>query len=389
MKPKLALVGPWDRLIWTGRKALISEMIQRGWEVVAIGSVTPGQDYVARIESLGARFIPVQVARFIDPITDAKYLVRLVKILRRERCDLVHTFTIKPNLFGTVAARIARVPKIVSLVEGFGYGYREGSHPTARCLRGLFFAALKVAFLLSHKVWFLNRDDLRECESLQLLTPGKGVMIASCGVDTNSLKSDRVDPEAIQALRRELGGTDKTQFVICVGRMNWPKGVREYVEASRLVAKQCQNSLFVLVGEIQPGSPFSVPREYLLNSNNANFRWLDFRHDVKELMALADVVVLPTYYREGVPLVLLEGLSLGKPIVATDWVGCREAVIDGVNGFLVPIKDEASLAGAISRLLRDSSLRMRMGNEGRQMAEKQFDEKDIARRVVAQVYGVA
>jgi N,N'-diacetylbacillosaminyl-diphospho-undecaprenol alpha-1,3-N-acetylgalactosaminyltransferase len=386
MKRKLALLGPWDRLIWSGRKALIAEMIAMGWDVSAIAARTPGKDYAQKITQLGATFVEVPVARFMDPITDLKYFWRIFRICRREQFDLIHTFTIKPNVFGTAAARLAGARRVVSLVEGFGYGYGEGSNILSRCVRGIFFAALRVAFFLSDKVWFLNSDDLSECEGRRLLPSGKGIMIASCGVDIESLRRETIDASKLQLLRSELGGNAETKFVVCVGRMNWPKGIREFVEASKIVGEHQPTAMFLLVGEIQAGSPFAVPREYLEASNSKNFRWLDFRHDVKELMALADVVALPTYYREGVPLVLLEALALGKPTVATNWVGCREAVIDGTNGILVPTKDTVSLANAIGRLLADAGLRSRMGAEGRRLAERQFNEKDIAKRVVAEVY---
>jgi len=171
-----------------------------------------------------------------------------------------------------------------------------------------------------------------------------------------------------------------------VARMVWSKGVREFVEAAKLLQAQHADTKFLLVGDVEPGSPLAISNEYLTRGVSDNVIWLGFRRDARELTALSDVVVLPSYYREGVPLTLLEGMSLGKPVVTTDSVGCREVVEEGRNGYLVPTRDPHALAEAIGRLLNDPVLRAEMGASGRSWVEREFNEKLIVARVIKELY---
>lgn len=379
---RIALVAPTDRSIWSFRRGLIERLRDEGASVTVICEAGP---WVARIEAAGATVIGLPMARFINPLGDVRYLLGLIRILRRGNFDLVHTFTIKPNVFGSLAARIARVPTVVALVEGFGFLYGEGTAVRDRIRRWFFFRLYWFGFSLCDRACFINEDDKNEMIAAGAIDTEQVVFIRSVGVDTKQYQPIR-DETKLEGLRAELGLTDAHKVVVFASRMSWSKGVREVVEAAAILAKSDPTIVFLLIGEVQPGSPQSVDVSYLKSSETPNLRWLGFREDVRELMQLSAVVIQPSYYREGVPRTILEALAVGKPVVATDWVGCREAVRNNWNGFLVPIKDSGALANAIGSVLSNQELAGVFGRNSRAWAEDEFDERRIVSRVISELY---
>jgi len=383
MSLKIALVGPTDRSIWGFRKGLIKALIGKGHKVFVLCS--PG-NYVERIESLGAVHIPVNISRFMNPVSDVRYCFSLLKVFHREKFDFVHTFTIKPNFYGAIAARLSGIKKVFSLVEGLGFLFNEEKGFKPWLSRTILLTVYKIAFSLNKRVWFINQDDPRDLIARNILPEEKVVFIRSIGVDKHEFSWQRVDKAALEKLRSEFGATDNEVFVTLIGRMNWTKGIREFVEAARILKKVHPHTVFLLVGEIQEGSPYTVPEEYLLMNESENFRWLDFRSDILELIALSDIVVLPTYYREGVPRALLEAMALSKPLVTSNSVGCREVVEEGENGFMVEIKNEIALAAAIEKLVDNPALRKEFGHRSFEKVEFELDESIVVDRVLKELY---
>ncbi len=379
----VALVAPTDRSIWTFRRKLISSLIGRGDTVTVICS---RGEYMNHIKQLGAICISVKFGRFMNPVTDLRYLITLLNIFRKNKFDLVHCFTIKPNIFGVLAAKLFRARQVVTLVEGLGFAYREDHGLIAWISRKVVLWLYWLSCTLANKVWFINRDDLDLFLSSKIIHKCKAVFIRSVGVDSDEYCIESVDPLQQAQLRKELW--NKRSYVTMVGRMIWSKGVREFVDAAAILEPRFPDVQFLLVGEIQDGSPLSVPREYLENEVGSNLKWLDFRQDVKDILAISDIVVLPSYYREGVPRSLLEAMAMAKPIVTTDSVGCREVVKNGENGYLVPIKDSSALADAISKLLDNPKKRTDFGSNGRLWVEKELDEKIVVERVLQELYGI-
>jgi glycosyltransferase involved in cell wall biosynthesis len=168
-----------------------------------------------------------------------------------------------------------------------------------------------------------------------------------------------------------------------VARQCWSKGVREFAESAARVSQQLKTARFLLVGPPDPKSPEAVPDEFLQQQLGPAFQWITFSSHIREILHRSDIVVLPSYYREGVPIVLLEALAMGKPIITTDNVGCRETVEDGVNGLLVPVKDVAALTSAIATLAKDRDLRDRFGRQSRIIAERDFDQRAVIRGVLS------
>lgn len=358
-------------------------MVERGIQVYVL---CESGDYVAKIQSWGAVHIPVSMSRFMDPLHDLDYLWTLIKIFHQYRFDFIHTFTVKPNVYGSIAARLAGIKRIYALVEGLGFGYPEGPGFKLWLSRQIFLLSYRIACTLSTRYWFINHDDRALFLEKHLLPEPKAVFIRSVGVDLEQYSPEAVNEITLDVLRQELGAQYDAIYVTLVARMIWDKGVKEFVEAAALLHSNYPNARFLLVGEIQAGSPSTVPEEYLRNLP-PNCMWLDFRSDVPALLAFSDIVVLPSYYREGVPRSLLEAMAMGKPLITTDYPGCREIVKDGYNGFLVPIKNSLALSQAIARLLRDADLRFEFGRAGREWVERELDERIVVSRVIHNLYG--
>lgn len=380
---KIALIGPTDRSIWAFRKGLIKELIKQRHSVFVICSNGP---YVELIKSLGAIHIHTKMPRFIDPIGDIIYFLNLLKFFKREKFDIVHNFTIKPNFYGSIAAKLSKIKQVLSLVEGLGFAYSDECGLKPWIQRHCFLCIYYILFKLTTRVWLINRDDMSTFINSGIIDKDKIVFIRSVGVDQVEYSMTSISVATIESLRKEFNIKHNSLVVSMVARMTWSKGVKEFVEASKILNSTCPTATFLLVGEIQPGSPLSVPEEYLTSVNHGNFKWLDFRNDVPAILALSDVVVLPSYYREGVPRSLLEAMSMGKPIITTDNPGCREVVQEKRNGFLVPIKNSFALASAIGELLSSADKRLVFGQHSRQMVENEFAEELITRRVLKDLY---
>ncbi|MBI2524629.1 MAG: glycosyltransferase family 4 protein [Candidatus Rokubacteria bacterium] len=385
---KIALVINDDFTMWHFRGGLITALLRRGHDVT---TVTPPGPYVAKLEALGARHIAVPMDRFMNPGNDFLTMIRLYRVFRRGRYDIVHNMQIKPAVFGSIAARLARVPWVVSLVPGLGYPFFV-SEPGVRlkALAWLILELLRLSGRLSDKVWFQNPDDMAFFIARGLVGRDRAVLIRGGGVDVEQYSPESVDPGRVLALRQELGLDGAGPVVVMVvARMIWCKGVREFIEAAERLRSTAPSVRFVLVGPFEHGHPDAIPPAYFQDKTAPNFIALThFRTDIREILALAAAVVLPSYFREGVPRVLLEALALAKPIVTTDRPGCREVVDDGTNGYLVPARDSAALAGAIGRLVEDEGTREKFGRCSRWKAETEFAESIIVKRIITEVYGL-
>jgi N,N'-diacetylbacillosaminyl-diphospho-undecaprenol alpha-1,3-N-acetylgalactosaminyltransferase len=273
-------------------------------------------------------------------------------------------------------------------VCGAGAGFTEGAGWEKKMLRLAVSWLYRLAGKITHRVWFLNPDDLTMFVNSGLTSPDKTLLTRGEGVNVKIFAPDQVDSGAVEKLRTELKIAPSTKVVIMVARMIWSKGVKEFIDAAEMVHKAGIPARFLLIGPIDPDSWDAVSETYLLSINSPYLSYLGFRSDIRELMALADVVTLPSYYPEGVPLVLLQGMAMRKSIVTTDNVGCREVVEEGKNGFLVPVHDSQAFAAAVEKLLRDDQLRESFGRCSRAKAEEEFDESIVIDKVMAELYEI-
>lgn len=348
--------------------------------------------YRREVEALGVEALHVDIYRFFNPIRDLQYMFNLYRLLRKHRFDAVFNFSTKPNIYGTIAARLAGVNIVISHVVGLGAAYAPGKRASNALLTEMFLALYRVACSLSDKVWFTNRNDLTFFLSRDIIKPGKAVLTRNY-LDTDSYAVAAVDPARVEALKQELGLASGDRVVVMVARMIWAKGVREFAEAAVFLRDTHPHVKFFLIAPLEEGSFDAVPKSYIREmERRAHLRWLGFRHDVRELYALCDLAVLPSYYKEGgYPRALLEPMSMGKPLIATLSDDCRGPVDEGRNGYLVPIKDSRALARAITDIIDDDDLLRRMGQHSRHKAVTEFEERRIVPQALAEcgfpVYG--
>jgi glycosyltransferase involved in cell wall biosynthesis len=364
--PRLLYLITEDWYFWSHRLDLARVARQAGFDVSIATRVT---DHGERIRREGFRLIPITLRRRSrNPFVELAALLELVRVYRRERPMIVHHVALKPILYGSIAARWARVPVVVNSFAGLGYAFteqqRRGGFLLA-CLR----QALRLLLKLNRSVVvFQNRDDRDLFVREDVVALPQTRIIPGSGIDTETFNI------------RPLPSGDP--IVLLASRMLWDKGIGDFIEAVRHLKSADVSARFVLVGRCDEHNPAAIPPEQIHHWVHAGLvEYWGHRDDMAETLALATIVVLPSY-REGLPKVLLEAAACGKPLVASDVPGCRDIVIPGVNGILVPARNPAALAQAIDSLLRDSSLRMAMGDAGRETVVRRFSVEPIASQTV-------
>lgn len=331
-----------------------------------------GDGYEEKISALGIEFVSLPVGRrSLNPIGDLRLFWSLYRWYRRERPDVVHHFTIKPVIYGSLAARLARVPRIVNTVTGLGYVF---TNEAVGWLRRLVEMQYRLALRAAHFTFFQNTEDRQLFLSRRIVGDAQSGVLPGSGVDTTHF-----------APRDAIGAVDRPPSVVflMVARLLKDKGLYEFVDAARIVKSRYPQAEFRLLGGRDDRNPSVVSASELEAwQASKTVAWLGEVTDVRDAIASADVVVLPSY-REGTPRSLLEAASMGKPIITTDAVGCREAVDPGVTGLLVPVRNAEALASAMEALIVDPDLRCRMGRAGREKMVRQFEEKQVIATVLA------
>lgn len=339
---------------------------ERGYDVHVATMPTPA---AGRLAELGLPWheLPLEV-RSLNPLRDLVLLRHLRRLYERLQPDVVHHVTIKPVLYGGLAARIARVPAVVNALSGLGYVFLAGGLK-GRALRAGIQRVLRYALGHRNGVLILqNPDDASDFVSRGIVEEKRIVLIKGSGVD---LAEFTPSPEPAEL-----------PLVVLPSRMLWDKGVGEFVEAARLLRRNGTDARMALVGDVDTNNPASLTREELDRWQSEGIvEWWGHRTDMPEVFRRAHIVCLPSY-REGLPRVLIEAAAAGRPIVTTDVPGCREIVRDGRNGLLVPARDADTLASALARLSGDGALRREMGAAGRQMAEAEFAIEQVIERTL-------
>jgi len=301
-----------------------------------------------------------------NPVAELRGFWEIYRMFRRLKPDIVHLVTIKPVLYGGIAARLARVPSVVSAISGLGYVFIGSS------LRSRIFGVLVkplYRFALGHRsqrVIFQNDSDRMTIAGLGVDLSGKVEMIPGSGVDL-----------AVYAPAPEPEGP---VTVVVPSRLLRDKGIVEFVEAARILRREGSLARFVLVGDAPKENPSSVAQG-LLDDWKAEgvVEFWGYHSDMPEVFARSHIVVLPSYL-EGFPKALIEAAACGRAVVTTDVPGCRDAISPGETGRLVPVRDSAALADAIRGLIEDRQTRLRMGIAGRALAERAFSIEEVTRR---------
>lgn len=362
---KILLVANTDWYLYNFKLSLAQALRDSGFDVVLVS--TP-EESAGRFDQLGFRHIDWKVGRqSTAPWLEIGSMLKLRRIFIREKPDLVQLYTIKPVLYGAIAARLGAVKRIVYTITGRGYIFLANDLK-ARLLRPFVRLLYRLAFS-GHgvRVIFENEDDRQYFIQGKFISAEKTTIIQGVGVDT-----DRFAPAP------EPDGIPTVSFA---GRLLWDKGVGVLVEAAQAVQKTHPLRV-VLAGQPDPGNPSSIDSAVIKSwADQGIVEWQGWQEDVKQVYDRSHIVVLPSY-GEGVPTVLLEAAACGRAIIASDIPGCRVVVEDGVNGYLVPAGSTDRLAAALLRLIEDSNLRRKMGAAGRERALRLFTKKRINQETI-------
>lgn len=359
-----------DWYLYNFRLATALRLQADGHEVVMLSP--PGQ-FGTRFAEHGFRWITLKMDRAsLGPLRETRTLLALVATLRRERPDLLHSFTLKCAIYGALAARIARVPAVVNAVAGMGYVFTSDD-AKARALRPLVSWLLRLSLGNPRSLLILqNPDDAASFTRSRLIRADRVRVIRSSGVDVR-----RFAPAAVQP----PGGRLR---VLLAARLLWEKGIQEYVDAAAMLRREGRSVEFLLAGTPDPGNPRSVDGAQVRRwAHDGLVRWLGHVEDMPALLREVEVMVLPSYYREGVPKSLIEAAACGLAIITTDRPGCREVVTrHGIDGLYVEVRSARSLADRIAELDDDRVLMARLGARARERALGDFDERLVIQRTV-------
>jgi glycosyltransferase involved in cell wall biosynthesis len=349
--------------LWHYRLDLMKSLQKEGFQITVIA---PVDTYVDQLKSdINCEFIPLRFLsrKSINPILNLITLIELFFILLKSKPDGIFFFTIKPNIFGNIAASLLKI-KTISVFEGFGYAATANTY-LQKFIRHLY----SFAFKFTQKIVFLNNENLIEFTQKYNIIPfQKACIIHGAGID-----SQYFSPQ------KEETPVKETFNFLFLGRFLVNKGLIEFIEAAEILSKKGVNAKFTLIGDTDKGNPLQIKPEYLKTlTTNPAVNYYGFTDDVRTYIAAANVLVLPSYYGEGVPRSLLEGMAMGKPIITTNHIGCRDTVEHEKNGFLVPEKDIPALADAMEHFLSLSmSTQQAMGEYSRKKFLNEFSNENI------------
>jgi glycosyltransferase involved in cell wall biosynthesis len=337
-------------------------MIARGWHVLALA---PDYDEETRaaVRSLGAEPVDWVFTRTgLNPVSDLLAMLRLAVLLRARQVTAVLGYAIKPVIYGTIAAQIAGVKRRHALIEGLGYAFIEGEESLKRSfVRSGVKALYRRALSAATGVFFLNKDDLADFTRWSLVDSRKVTMLGGIGVDLK-------DWPSVPAV------TAPVTFLL-VARLLRDKGIFEYVEAARRVKATHPQTRFLLLGGLD-SNPAAIAKSVVSSWVDEGLIEWHGHVPVRPWLAQTSVFVLPSY-REGVPRSTQEAMAMARPVITTDAVGCRETVVEGENGFLVPVRDAEALEAAMRRFIENPELIEPMGQISRLMAEERFDARRV------------
>ena len=356
------------------RSGLIAALVERGFDVVA---AAPVDEYCSRVKSLGSGYLPLAMDnQGTHPLRDMGLLLKYVLVLLRLRPAVVLTYTVKPNIYASLAARLVGVT-VINNVSGLGTAFLRGGW-----LGGVVCSLYRVALRRAHRVFFQNDEDRQVFIEKRLVAPARTGLLPGSGIDLVHFSPLAVEGSS---LRNGAG-----LVFLMVARLLWDKGVLEFVEAARRVKALFPGIRFQLLGFLDVKNQTAVGRSDVEAwVKEGVVEYLGTTDDVRPFLADADCVVLPSY-REGTPRSLLEAAAMGRPLLATDVPGCREVVIDGVNGLLCRLRDSVDLAEKMMQMITmPMSALLQMGQESRRLAETRFDEQIVIRKYLEAIYEVA
>jgi len=361
LKNKIIITANSSWNIYNFRKGIVTELIDNGFDVVV---VSPKDKYVDTLIELGCKYININISnRGINPLKDLYLIFQYLKIFKQVKPDVILTYTVKPNIYGSIAATVFSIP-FVNNISGLGTAFIKGG-----TLEKIVSFLYKVSLRGSRLVFFQNNDDKKLFLRKKLVNKRQ--------VDT--LPGSGVNLEYYQLSNSNINNKYKDKFVfLLVARLIWDKGIQEYVDAARLIKKSNLKVRFQILGFLDVDNQTAVLKSDIdIWVQEDVIEYLGSADDVRDYIHKSDCIVLPSY-REGTPRTLLEAAAMGKPIITTNVEGCREVVDDGINGYLCNVRDADDLAKKMKIILSmDYKDVVKMGLEGRKKMEIKFDEKIV------------
>ncbi len=365
---RVVLLGSYAPSLVNFRGRLIQDLAARGHEV--IGCAVGEDEAVARqLEAWGARYVPVNLQRTgLNPAADLATAVSLVRLFRQLRPDAIFSYTIKPVVYGSLAAWLAGVPRRFSMITGLGYAFM-GTNWKQRLVGSVARTMYRAALTTNQGVFFQNEDDAFLFVRLGLVDSARVTLTGGSGVDLEHFAAAPIS-------------TRPVRFLMCA-RILVEKGVREYFEAARIVKQRFPDAEFAFVGPFDLGNPAGISQAELEAMNaGGHVRVFGGTDDVRPFFRDCAVYVLPSY-REGTPRTVLEAAAMGRPAVTTNSPGgCPQTVRDGLTGFLVPPRDSAALAEAMAWFLQHPDRIQPMGEAGRRHMAERFDVNVVNRAIL-------
>lgn len=355
----------------------LRSLCEAGYDVTAISATGPNVSFVRQA---GIRHVTVPMTRNFTPFADLVSLWRLYRVMRRERFTIVHTHTPKPGLLGQIAARLARVPLVINTIHGFYFHDGMPAH-----WHRFYITMERIAARCSDSILSQNSEDIQTAIREKICPPAR-IQYLGNGIDVERFDRDKIDPQRLAEMRRELGLPLAAPVVGFVGRLVAEKGINELLGAAEIILREHPDARFLLVGPMDHEKRDAVSADLAQRYGVGNACiFTGMRNDMPELYALMDIFVLPSH-REGFPRSPMEASATGVPCVVTDVRGCREAVEHNRNGLIVPLGDVRALANSILVLLNDPLRARQLGATGRRIALERFNEQLVFEKVKAE-YG--
>ncbi|KPH53737.1 N,N'-diacetylbacillosaminyl-diphospho-undecaprenol alpha-1,3-N-acetylgalactosaminyltransferase [Helicobacter pullorum] len=366
---KILFLSHTDSNLYRFRLPVMIALVKEGHQVVAL---VPKGECFEKFSKHNIKAINYLIQRSsLNPLKALKTIQNIAEILKQEKPDIIHTFMLKPNIYGSFAAKIAGIPYVINSLTGLGSFYIQKSLKTT-LLRILIEKLNFFAFKIAKKVLFQNQDDLNLYVQKGLVPREKTILIKGSGIDTALFSPFSQDE--IQQTRKNLKIPQDKIIILMVARAILHKGIKEYYQAAKIITRQNPKILFLYIGGIDNGNIAPITQDFL--ESNPQVHYLGEKDNIKEWIGICDIFVLPSY-REGIPRTLLEAGSMAKPIITTNAVGCKEVVEEGKNGFLVPIGESEILAQKILELSCNQALREQFGKNSQEKIRKEFSVETI------------
>ena len=364
---KILVISSVTKSLINFRLEMMKRFQELGYDVTAIGNQKK-KDFESILKKENIKYKVLEVNRTgMNPFSDLKTLIQLTKILKKEKPYKVFLYNPKTVIYGCLAAKFNRIEEVYALIAGLGSIIRDKPSTLKRkIVRKIMMSEYRIALKSARKVLFQNKDDMQTFVDLGLVKDSKCCIVNGSGVDLKEFPEGKLP--------------DQPAFLM-VGRLLRDKGIIEYLKACRIMKEKYPSCRCMLVGPFDTNPSAISEQDLEPYIKDGVIEYFGYQQDVRPFFKQCSVYVLPSYH-EGTPRSVLEAMSMGRAVITTDAPGCRETVIDGENGYLIPVKNEKELAEKMERLFNDARLVEGMGKKSRQIAEKKYDVHKVNQSIV-------